>query len=154
MNPNEKITWTLLEYEEKEKNNDWFWALGVIVVAGATASAIFGNYFFALFIVVAGLLLGFFAVRKPDMVTYELNDKGLQIKNRLFPYEGIKSFWVQKEERPTLFIKSSRLIVPIISMPIESISVDRIQNILLANNVLEEEMKEHISDKIMESLGF
>ena len=155
MDLNKKLEWTTLEYEEKKKDNDWFWALGIIIVASATTSFIYGNYFFGLFLIIGGILLALFAVKKPDLVFYELNEKGLKIRTRLFLYENIKSFWVQKEEtKPMLFIKSERLFMPIITMPIKYESAGEIRNFMLENNVLEEEMKEHISEKIMDSLGF
>ena len=157
----EKINWSALEYEEKERHTDWFWALGVIVVAGAITSIIFANYFFAIFLVTAGILMGFFAIKKPDMISYELNNKGLKIQDRIYLYEKIKAFWVQKplsdtgeNMSPALFIKSDRQFVPIFSIPIEENSVTKIHNLMIAHNVLEEEMKEHISEKIMEAIGF
>ena len=154
MNEFEKIEWQMPEYNEKERNNDWFWALGVIVVASSVASIIFSNYFFAILIVLSGFLIALFAVKAPEMVTYELNHKGLKIRDRIYPYGKIKSFWVQKENPPTLFIRSERLIMPIISMPIEFSSANSIRNAMLENNVKEEEMKEHFSEKVMESIGF
>ena len=98
-------------------------------------------------------MLGFFAIRKPETITYELNVKGLKAGTRLFPYETIKSFFVQ-EIHPTLFIKSERFFMPIISIPIEGSMIAEVHDIFLSQNIPEEEMKEHISDKIMESLGF
>jgi hypothetical protein len=96
-----------------------------------------------------------FAIKKPDLVFYELNNKGLKIKNRLFPYENIKSFWVKKDpEKPVLFINSERLFMPIISMNIKINIAEEIRDFMLKAKVPEEEMKEHISEKIMESLGF
>src|ERR1035437_3103043 len=114
MNSNQKIEWFALEYEEKERSADWFWALGVIIVAGSIASIIFGDYFFAILLVLGGLSLGFFAVKKPDMISYELGEKGLKINRDLYLYENIKSFWVETEEKPILFIKSGRFLIPII----------------------------------------
>lgn len=149
-----KIEWSLLEYNEKERNNDWFWALGIIIIAASVTSIIFGNYFFAVLITLSGVLIVVFAVKKPDLVSYELNEKGLKIRDRLFPYEKIKSFWVQKEIKPTLFIKSERLVMPIISMPIDYSLADEIKDKMLKNKVVEEEMKEHISEKIMEFIDF
>jgi hypothetical protein len=155
MDPNKKLEWTALEYEEKERGNDWFWALGVIVVASSIASFIYSNYFFGLLLIIGGILLGTFAVKKPDLVFYELNEKGLKIKNRLYPYENIKAFWVKKDtEKPVLFIKSERLFMPIISMPIKQNLTEEIQKLMLSNDILEEEMQEHVSEKIMDSLGF
>lgn len=154
MEEKEKIEWSALEYEEKERSVDWFWALGIIVVAGSITSLIYGNYFFAILLILSGILLGFFAIKKPEMVSYELNKKGLKIKTRLFPYESMKSFFVQTTPKPMLFVKSSRMFMPILSMPIEDNLAEDIRSLLLSNNVQEEEMKEGPSERIMERLGF
>src|SRR3989344_6295069 len=97
---NDKLVWRALEYEEKTRSPDWFWALGVIIVTSSVASMIFGNYFFAALLILGGVLLGFFAVRKPEVITYELGKEGLRAKNRLYPYESIKAFWVQADFLP------------------------------------------------------
>lgn len=156
----ERLTWSALEYEEKDRSNDWFWALGVIVITSSVASIIFGNYFFAALLLISGVLLGFFAIKKPEIIEYELNKNGLKIRSLLYPYENIKSFWVQvdkngeKNLKPMLFIKSERVFMPIIEIPIEEELALDIQSIMLSKNIKEEEMKEHPSLKIMESLGF
>ena len=159
-NSDEKLVWSALEYEEKERSTDWFWALGVIVVTSSIAAIIFGNYFFAALLILSGLLLGFFAVKKPDTVVYELNNKGLKIRNRLYPYENIKSFWVQADMsqetnlKPILFIHSERVFMPILSLPIDEMIAEDIHAIMTSQNVAEVEMKEHPGDIIMEVLGF
>ncbi|MDD5720995.1 MAG: hypothetical protein PHT16_00910 [Candidatus Pacebacteria bacterium] len=156
----EKLVWSALEYEEKDRTSDWFWALGIIVVTSSIASIIFENYFFAALIILAGILLGFFAIKKPDTITYELNQKGLIIRNRLYPFENIKSFWVQLGEhpeagiKPILFIHSERAFMPILSIPIAEAIAEDIHSIMLSKNIPEVEMKEHASEKIMEALGF
>ncbi len=150
----EKIEWSALEYEDKERSADWFWALGIIVVAGSVASLIYKNYFFAMILIIGGILLGFFAIKKPDVINYELNEKGLKIKTHFYPYKNIKSFWVQTGAKPILFIKSDRFFMPIISMLIDENLAEQIKNLMLKNNTAEEEMKEHASEKIMDTLGF
>jgi len=156
----EKLEWSALEYEEKERSVDWFWALGIIVVTSSIAAIIYGNYFFAVLLILSGVLLGFFAVKKPDVIRYELNNQGLKIRNLLYPYENIKSFWVQTDPtgetglKPTLFIKSERVFMPMISIPIDQNMAEDIHSVMLSKNIPEEEMKEHPSLKIMESLGF
>jgi len=154
MPPEEKLEWSALEYEEKSRSNDWFWALGIIVIAGSIASIIFANYFFAALLIISGVLLGFFAIKKPETVPYELNNKGLKIKSRLYPYEKMKAFYVETENKPLLFIKSQRFFMPILSMPIEPRLANSIHNIMLGKDVLEEKMTEHPYEKIMEYLGF
>ena len=159
-NEHKKLIWSALEYEEKERSQDWFWALGIIVVTGSIASIIFENYFFALLLIIAGLLLGFFALKKPDIVTYELNSKGLQIHNRLYPYESIKAFWIQADftpgsnVKPLFFVHSERAIMPVLTIPISMEIAEDIHSIMSGKNIAEVEMKEHPGNKIMEVLGF
>jgi hypothetical protein len=150
----EKLQWSALEYEEKERSRDWFWALGIIVATSSIASIIFGNYFFATLLLISGLLLGFFAIKKPDLIPYELNSKGLKIRTQLYPYNNMKSFWVETSGKPTLFIKTERAFMPMISIPIDEYVADDIRSILLGEDVPEEKMQEHASLKIMDSLGF
>ena len=156
----EKLAWTALEYEERQRSPDWFWALGIIVATSSIAAVIFSDYFFAVLLILSGLLLGFFAVKKPGTVSYELNAKGLKVRNRIYPYENIKSFWVQADLtgetilKPTLFIKSERAFMPILTIPIDENMAEDIHSVMLSQNVAEEEMKEHPSEKIMEVLGF
>ena len=96
-----------------------------------------------------------FAVKKPDLVFYELNDKGLKIKNRLYPYENIKAFFVKENaDNATLFIKSERLFMPIFSMPVKLELAENVRSFMLKGEVPEEEIKEHVSEKIMDYLGF
>ena len=150
----DKLEWSALEYEEKSRSRDWFWALGIIVATSSVAAIIFGNYFFAALLILSGVLLGYFAIKKPEMVHYELDNRGLKIRTQLYPYEYIKSFWVQTGIKPMLFIKTERVFMPIIEMPITENMAEDIYSAILEKNVPEEEMKEHPSHQIMESLGF
>lgn len=162
----DRLQWSAPEYDEKERSSDWFWALGVIVIASSVAAAIYENYFFAVLIILSGVLLGFFAKRKPEIVSYELNQKGLKIRGSLYPYENIKAFWVQvehsEEERqehggeikPLLFIKSERVFMPEIAIPIDVTIAEEIHSRLTEKDVPEKEMHEHPSERIIDSLGF
>jgi hypothetical protein len=150
----DKLSWTLLEYEEKEKNTDWFWALGIIIIAGSVTAFIYNNYFFSILLIIGGILVGFFAKKKPDMVNYELNIKGFKIKDRIFLYKDIEAFHIDTKKIPVMLIKTNRFLFPVLSIPIEYLHIDEIRNILLSQNIKEEEIKETIPDKIMEYLDF
>lgn len=153
MDKEENLSWSAPEYEEREKSADWFWALGVIAVTGFLTAIIYGNYFFGILILLSGALLFFFAKKSPDWIDYELTERGLKIKSHLYPYENIKSFFVQGGDKPILFIKTERFYMPILSIPIESNLINEIHNIFIFKNVFEEEMHEHPSERIIETLG-
>ena len=154
----EKLEWTALEYEEKEKSQDWFWALGITIFAASAAALIYGNYFFAALIVLGGVLLGFMAVKKPDTIHYELNHKGLKIESHIYLYENIKSFWIEMSEYPKLFIRTERVFMPVIAVPIGNIlgraSAEEIYESMIGQGIPEEEMREHPATHIMEFFGF
>lgn len=154
MNPLEKIEWLAPEYEHREQSVDWFWALGIIIFAVAVTSVIYKNYFFAILIILGGILLAHFTIKKPEMVDYELTEEGLKIKNTIYPYKKIKHFWVQTDPTPMLFIHSDKLFMPIITMPIYPNMAVKIREKFIAMNVAEIEMKDHPSVKVMEFLGF
>src|SRR5262245_39434852 len=141
----EKVQWSALEYEEKERDRNWFWTLGVIVFTSAAAALIYGNYFFAGFLVLSGILLAFFAIRKPELVHYELNQKGFAVESRLYPYENIKAFWVQRSAsepevlKPMLFIHSERIFMPIVVVHTHDDMADHIRTYLLDKKIPEEE---------------
>jgi hypothetical protein len=150
----EKLEWSAPEYEDKERGSDWFWALGIIVVAGSAASIIYSNYFFAVILILGGILLRFFAIKKPAIVHYELGEKGLKIGENLYPYENIKSFCIHAEPKPMFLAQVDRLFLPIIAIPIEANWDKEIHAIMKSNNIIEEELQIHASERIMESLGF
>ena len=52
--PSFKIEWDAHEYEHKERNRDWFWAVGIISVSLAVVAVIFGNIIFAILILRSG----------------------------------------------------------------------------------------------------
>ncbi|MDQ3076124.1 MAG: hypothetical protein M3Q34_03270 [bacterium] len=152
--PEEKIEWLAPQYEHKQQSVDWFWALGIIIVATTIASIILENYFFAILILIGGTLLWHFSIIKPAMVDYELNQKGFKIKNRMHPYENIKHFWVQKGQNPILHVQSERFFLPTLSIPIYPNIADKIRDKMISKGVIEQEIPEHPSVKVMEYLGF
>ena len=158
MNSLEKLEWTALEYEERERSQDWFWALGITMFASAAAAFIFGNYFFAILILIGGGLLWFLALKAPDVIHYEINGKGVKIESRIYPYEDIKSFWLEAGGVPKLFIKTERIFMPVITLPLENIlgkiSGEDLHNIFLTQGTPEEEMRDHPALHIMEFFGF
>lgn len=148
------LKWSVQEYEEKERSPDWFWALGIIVVAGSIASIFFKNYFFAILLLLSGGAMVLFAFRKPEMIEYELNGRGLRVKDQIFLYKDIKSFFATSDPHPTLFVRTQRIFMPVLSIPIDSIPKELLKNKFTEYGVKEEEMKEHIGEKIMDHLGF
>jgi hypothetical protein len=148
------LQWSLPEFEEKERSRDWYWALGMIVICGAIAAVIYGNYFFAALIILGGILLGFFASKKPQIVDYELNERGLKVGKSLYPYDTIKSFNVYVGPKSHLVIHTAGILMPILAIPVEEQDTELILEIMLNNGVAPDDIRPHASETIMDRLGF
>ena len=146
-----KINWTALEYEHKEKKPDWFWALGIVAVASSVASIIYKNYFFAILIILAMVMLAFLNLRKPQEVEIELNEKGIRVEDFFYPYKNLKSFYVHHGK---LLVHSNRAFMPIITLPISDNVSEKEIGEFLKKYLKEEEMAESFTAKLIEVLGF
>lgn len=152
MDHQNKISWEAPEHKEDIKGNDWFWALGVIVLTGSIIAIIYANYFFAGILILGGIMLGLTVNKKPEMMYYELNKKGLRVNNELYPYERISEFGIY-EHKPVLAVRTERLMFPIISTSFPEEMRSEIHEMFTKNNVKETNLTEHTAEKIVKFLG-
>lgn len=148
------LEWSAPEYHHTTKTRDWYWAVGIISFTMAFLAIIFGNIIFAIFIILSAFTLCIHAVKPPETIKFELTNKGVVIKDRLYPYTTLESFWVElDEENPKILIKSKKLFVPFIIIPLHEDDAETAQEILRAY-LKEEEHQEPLTQKIMEYFGF
>jgi len=154
-NEQNKISWQAPEYEFREKTSDWFWAVIIIVASGGIASIIYKNYLFAVFLILAAVLLLVYSIRKPEIVNFEISDNDLKIKDDVYLYSDMVNFWIDKNHpRKRILINTNKLLTPLIDIPLpDEINEEAIKN-LLGEKIKEEEIKEPIFHKVMEYLGF
>lgn len=150
------LTWRALEHPHVEKNIEWFWALGLIGVAGAVATLMFGNVLFALFILVAVFVLALFASRKPEEVEFSLTQRGVRIDNNLYPYQALESFGIDEitpNHLPKLILEQKKTLALDIVIPLENVDPNEVHDYLFTF-LPEEDHEEPLSHRIMEWLGF
>ena len=150
-----RISWKIEEYNHREKGPDWFWALGVVTLAGAATVVIFNNALFAVFIVIAGAILGYYAAREPDIIEIAISDAGIQVRSYFYPYDKLTGFAVDEHELGNhLLIETDRLVSPVISIPMpDTLDADALTS-LLATRIPEKPLEEKMSHRIMEHMGF
>ena len=149
------LSWQGYEYEHHEKSGDWFWALGIIAISSAVTAIIFKNLLFALLILVGAFTIALFSSKRPHLVHFEINRRGITIDDTLYPFTTLESFWIDEDEHghQTLIVKSQRVLVPYIIIPLREIEGDEIHD-MLSEYLAEEELHEPISHKILEFFGF
>ena len=159
MNPKkhrDPISWEAHEYLHFEKGRDWYWALGLIAVAGAVAALLYNNVLFAVFILISAFSLALFASREPEIVQFSLTQRGLRVNDVLYPWQSLESFGIDsavEEEAPKLILESRKPFAPKLSIPLENVNADAVHDFLL-DFLPEDEHYEPLTHRVMEYLGF
>jgi hypothetical protein len=149
------IRWSAYEHAHIERGSDWFIALGVTTLAIALISILFHNVFFAILVILAAVIIWQLAIIPPEIIEFELSDKGIRVNGTLHRYREIISFWVEDEHnynRPLLLVDTIKLMSPNIIIPIEDVDPSLVRA-FLAERLTEVHMHEPISHKIFEFLG-
>jgi hypothetical protein len=155
MKPFKPLHWQTHEYEPRERSNDWFWAVGIITVAIVVTAIIFNNVLFALVMFLAGFSLSLYAARPPQIMDVVLDEIGVRVDRHFYPYRSLESFWVEEHDGlPRIFLKSQKLIMPYIIIPIsEEASLEKIKR-FLDRHLPEVFHSESMLEKMMERMGF
>ncbi len=149
-----RIEWDAHEYEHKERSSDWFWAVGIIAVALAIATIIFGDVIFGILILISTCSLALFINRPPETIHVVVNEHGIARGSTLYPYSTLKSFFVDElHPHKKIILHSQKLLMPLIVIPLGDTDPERIHNLLL--RVLPEEpLRLPLIETLLEYLGF
>ena len=150
------FSWQAYEYKDRPLKTDWFWALGIIALAGSIASFIYGNFLFGVFILLAAGTIVFFSNVKPKLITYEITTTGIIYEGTFYPFETLHAFWLNEinDDDKKLLVKSERYFVPILTLPYDSEETGDKLHDLLSEVIAEEPLQEPWGHLIMERLGF
>src|SRR3989344_8280177 len=150
-----KMEWDACEYEHKERSSDWFWAVGIIVVAIANLLVIFGNIIFAILILVGAFSLSLFANRPPTTLHVVVDEVGIARCKIRYPYSTLVSFWIDTEHpHKKIILRSERLLMPLIIVPLgDEVNIDSLHDNL--SQFLQEEFHSlPFVERMLEYFGF
>lgn len=150
----EPFTWQAYEYPHRKKTPDWFFAVAIISASLAAAAVVLDNGLFGVFIVIGATALLLYARRKPGLLTYEINEKGIRVSRRMYPYGDIESFGiVDIEGDEKILLKLKTFFAPLIAVPLGETDPESVRA-LLERFLPEEAHEEPLSQRIMELIGF
>jgi len=150
----EKVSWDTIEYLHKEKTSDWYWIVGIITISVALISIILNNVVFAILIIVASFTLSLFASKKPEIITVNIDRFGVTVGKNKYQYKELESFWVEtRDAYPRVLVKSKKIFMPFISLLIEDVEPETIQE-TLSKYLPEEEHTEPFLEKLLLYFGF
>jgi hypothetical protein len=146
--------WNTLEYKEKNRSVDWYWAVGIITIAIVVIAIFLQNFLFAVLILISVGTLMMFAIRSPKVMECTVNERGIILEKYLHPYSELEAFWISNSEsEPKLILKSKKQIMPLTIISIEEVDPSELR-VYMLNFLDEKEMEEPLPHKIMDFLGF
>jgi uncharacterized membrane protein len=149
------MTWRAAEYEHYDKSTAWY------VVNGVVAAAIIGyalyqkNFFFAVFIVIAFIMLMFFSRRRPEVFDFRVDESGIGVGRSSYNYESIENFSMRSRlgRLDELILKRKVSMNPIVKIPIDSKLAGEVKE-FLGGKLPEIEYEESLLDTFAEWFGF
>lgn len=149
------VTWEALEHHHFEKGSDWYWVLWIIGICASVAAFFFGNFLLALLILIGAGSVTLVSARKPEIIPFSVSTRGIRVGDDLYPYTALESYYIDTEYElgPQLLVKSKRIYMPLLVIPIPEEYIDEIED-LLRDRLSEEELHEPLVHKIFEWLGF
>lgn len=154
MPPTPVLRWSAYEHDHIPRGSDWFWALGIVAISVALVAILFHDVLFAILILIAALILAMLANVSPDLVEFEISDRGIKVGGTMHRFEEIISFWVEDHgvERPLLLVDTIKFMAPNLIIPIEHIEPRQVRA-FLRERVEEVPMREPFAHKILEFFG-
>lgn len=147
--------WDAEGYLFDEKSSDWYWALGIIAVASAVASVLFGNVILALLIIVAAGALALSSMKRPQMHRFRITDMGVEIDGNVYEYDSIISFsvleYIDPNTPPALSLRTHKLLAPHLLIPIVGHDPVEIYD-FFEDHVEEGKHDESVIDRLIEFL--
>ncbi len=151
-----EVNWTASEFIAHNKSSGWYGALTICTIGFGAIVYLFthGDKVSTAVVGIVAVVFGISASRKPRELQYVVNDNGIRIGNKLYPYAGLRSFSIVKEEgiESIWFIPLKRF-NPILSIYFSPNDGQKIVDVLSKFLPLEHRQLD-VVDKLMHRLRF
>ncbi len=149
------VEWTASEFVQHDKDASWYVALAILaVIVTAIIYFVTRDRVTAVVIILAIVLFGVAAKRKPRTLHYEINSHGVTIGSKLYPFAQFKSFTVLQEGAfNSIQLMSLKRFLPPISLYCPPEQEEAV--ITALGNYLPHEQRNHdVVDRLMSRIRF
>ncbi|MCR4284059.1 MAG: hypothetical protein NUV64_01935 [Parcubacteria group bacterium] len=155
MNETPIIEWQAPEFIFYKKSADWFWVVIIITIALVVGSVLLKNFLASIIIGISGFSILMYGAKKPDIIDFSISPQGIQARNKLYLFENLEYFWINYNPPHTkqLILKSNKLLMTHLSIPLGNADPEVIQEILL-QFIKEKKIEESFSEIISKFLKF
>ncbi|MFH1758963.1 MAG: hypothetical protein ABH822_00160 [Patescibacteria group bacterium] len=144
------ISWRAPEFEYYQKDLGWYWTVVIVGVILTIIALWQKNLLFAIFIVVAVVMVFIGARQKPEVIKHQLNNEKLSIGDTVYELSDFFEFYIDEKK---LVLRHQSRFKPLFKIPIKKEDKDGIAN-LLKDKLEKMDYKESLTDAAGKFLGF
>ena len=149
------VEWSAPEFVHKERKVDWFWAVGIIGIAGAVVAFLSNNFLFSIFILFATGIVIVLRSRPSEHVRCKITEDGIYIGTKLYPFEDITEFWIEESEpHHSLLFHTGKSLTSVLSVHFDGNELMEKIYEAIPDYIPENHLVEPLSNQIMNKLGF
>lgn len=143
------VSWTASEYQANPKSAGWFGSLALASILLAVLLYVFTRDLVSTVVIaIVGVIVGVFGARQPRVLQYHLDERGVYIEQKFYPYTTFKSFSIgQDQAMHYISLLSLRRFMPPLTIHFDPADEEAITK-TLANYLPYEEHKQDIVDTI------
>lgn len=126
------FSWTPLEYEFQEKEENWYLTGGVAAALLIAGAIIFRNYLMAVTFFLLAVVVYIYAERKPKRIQVQLKEFGVRVNTSFYKYRDLTKFWIvyRPGDVKTLNFETSNLFNPVLTIQLEDQDPNQIRELL------------------------
>jgi hypothetical protein len=151
----EPVTWRAAEREFTEKSLEWYLIVGAVALVLIVTALVLENYLFALFLVLAAVVVYFLSRRHPRVVDFRIDEHGIMMGSTEWHYSEIEAFTIHQRfgRLDHIVLRRKISMNPFVHIPIDGhLAVQA--RAALAERLPEFEFEETLLDMLADWLGF
>ena len=139
----DEVNWRIEEPDLTPKTTEWFWAFGILAFALIVFSILLKNYLLTIILALAIFIIYSSKNKKPELINFRLDNDGLYIEHKFYPYDSFESFWIfparggspeggenTTDKERELALRFKRHLAPLLIVPFHNDDEPRIRRIL------------------------
>jgi len=156
------ISWQAPEFESRPKDVSWYWLSLMIAIVILALAVWQKNFLFAIFVVIAWLVIIYLSRRLPTVWQFKIDEKGIEISlpksreaRKHYPYAEIDGFDIKSngDKYQELILKLKTKLSPYLKINIYSADEEKIKDFLL-KFLPKEDYNVSLADSISKLIGF
>ena len=155
-----QIKWQAPEFEFRKKTSSWYWMTILVAILILAISIWQKNFLFAIFIIIAEVLLIVWGSREPKLIEFKLTSNNLAVgESKSYSYSEIESYALDEQpdkEWSYLVLQIKKKFGSKIKISFPSNSIQKMRAVLQEKlpNAPEVEFEENFWDSIEKIIGF